>query len=279
MFKLMKYEIRGTYKFVLATILVVALAMAGIQYSIYNIDQNTVNMGLNQGSMLVLQILIPLLIIALVAAFIAFIVYLIQSFRKELYDDRGYLTFTLPLNGKQILGAKFIIAVLWSVIFGLVLTGINALVFGMLFDGFTLEQIRISFSALRELLGGGVIFGTLMYFSISSLVSLLIVYFSITLSKVAIRNRHIGGLWILIYIGLQIIFNFIESRVIALFPLFVNIDGINTNHNLITTQFGISIDIMSRSPALSLSAMIYWVILGIGLFLLTSYLLDRKIEL
>lgn len=275
----MKYEIRGTYKFVLATILVVALAMAGIQYSIYNIDQNTVNMGLNQGSMLVLQILIPLLIIALVAAFIAFIVYLIQSFRKELYDDRGYLTFTLPLNGKQILGAKFIIAVLWSVIFGLVLTGINALVFGMLFDGFTLEQIRISFSALRELLGGGVIFGTLMYFSISSLVSLLIVYFSITLSKVAIRNRHIGGLWILIYIGLQIIFNFIESRVIALFPLFVNIDGINTNHNLITTQFGLSIDIMSRSPALSLSALIYWVILGIGLFLLTSYLLDRKIEL
>lgn len=28
--------------------------------------------------------------------------YIVGSFRKELYEDRGYLTFTLPLTGKLL---------------------------------------------------------------------------------------------------------------------------------------------------------------------------------
>lgn len=278
MFKLMKYEIRGTYRFVLATILVVALAMAGMQYSVYNLDFNMVSSG--AGDMMVLQILVPLLTIVLVAAVVGFIVHLIQSFRKELYEDRGYLTFTLPLNGKEILGAKFIIAVLWSVLFGLVLLGVNAIVFGVLFDGLILEEVLLEFRTLIDQVGGGVISGILVYGIISSLVTLLTVYFSITLSKIAIKNRTIGGLWILIFIGLQILFGFIEGRITNLFPLYTDLSsGFSTTQNLLTTEFGFSIDVIAGGPVLSLSALIYWLILGVGIFLFTSYLLDRKIEL
>src|SRR5690625_4953700 len=110
MFKLMKYEIKGTYKFVLATILVVALATAGIQYMFHNMK-----VYMEAGNMLLNTLLLPLLSIVIMAASISFIVFLIQSFRKELYEDRGYLTFTLPLSGRKILGCKFITAILWNI--------------------------------------------------------------------------------------------------------------------------------------------------------------------
>lgn len=277
MFKFMKYEIRGSYRFVLATILVVALATIGIQYSASRID---VNLGPDQGSLAVLQLLLPILIIAIIAASIAFVVYLIQSYRKELYEDRGYLTFTLPIGGKKILGAKFITAVLWSVLFGGILVLVNLLAFNILFGGSILDQLSFQFIIVINELGRGVLSGLLFYSAISSLVTLLTVYFSITLSKVAIKSRNIGGLWIFIFIGLQMLFSFIEARVIEIFPVFTSLgDGFSSMNNLMTTEFGLTVDIMTGSPVLSLSAIIYWIALGIGLFVATGYLLDRKIEL
>ena len=278
MFKFMKYEIRGTYRFVLATILVVALATIGIQYSISGID---VNSGPNQGSLMALQLLFPILFIVIIAASIAFIVYLIQSYRKELYEDRGYLTFTLPIGGKKILGAKFITTILWFTLFGGILILVNYLAFSILFGGSILDQLSFQLRIVINELGRSVFSGLLIYSSISSLVTLLTVYFSITLSKVAIKSRSIGGFWILIFIGLQILFSFIESRVIELFPVFTTFGdgGFSSLYNLMTTEYGVTVDVLTGSPVFSVSAMIYWVVLGIGLFIATGYLLDRKIEL
>lgn len=280
MFKLIKYEIRGAYKFVSATILLVAIAMAAMQYSIYKLDNAFV--GESAGTNLVVfQLLLPLLIIIMMAAGIAFIVYLIQSFRKELYEDRGYLTFTLPLNGSQILAAKFLTAIFWTLVFGIVLIGINAFVFSMLFDSFIIEQMSYQFRILFKEIGRGVMAGGFIYIVVSSLASLLIVYFSISLSKVAIKNRRIGGLWIIIFIFLQAIFDFIEIKLVNLFPVFRSLGQgpLSSNHNLTVTEFGLAIDVMTGSPVFSVTSIIYWIVLGIGMFLLTSYLLDRKIEL
>lgn len=280
MFKLMKYEIRGSYKFALATILVVAIAMAAMQYSMSSLDSIFSGQS-GATNLMLLQMLLPLLVIIMVAAGIAFIVYLIQSYRKELYEDRGYLTFTLPLNGRQILGAKLLTAILWTVIFGIVLIGINAFVFSILFDGFIIEEMSYQFRILFKEIGRGIMAGGFIYIMVSSLANLLTVYFSITLSKVAIKNRNIGGLWIVIYIVLIGIFNFIESKVVSIFPAFTSLsDGaLSSSHNLAVTEFGLAIDIMTGSPVISISAIIYWIILGVGMFLFTSYLLDEKIEL
>lgn len=277
MFKLMKYEIRGTYKFVLATILVVALATAGIQYTFYTTMGDIVT-----GNILVSTFLLPLLAIVIIAASIAFIVYIIQSFRKELYEDRGYLTFTLPLSGKKILGAKLITAIFWYVLFGLVTVGINIVAFRLIFGGAVLRDINFQLSYLINELGRGVLSGLFLYGAISSMVTLLTVYFSITLSKVAIRNRNIGGLWILIFLAINGLFNFVEGLLIRRIPLYTSLgidSGIISSNNLAINQSGFAIDIMSGNPVFSITGAIYWLILGIGIFLLTSYLLDRKIEL
>lgn len=279
MLKFMKYEIRGTYRFVLATILVAALATLGIQYSVSGSAFNMDRPGYED--IILLQIMIPILSILITAAVIAFLVYLIQSFRKELYGDRGYLTFTLPLSGKEILGAKFVTTMLWSILFGVVLLVINMLGFRIFFGEFIWGEITFQFKSILDFIGNRAITGALIYALLSSSVSLLTVYLAITISKVAIRNRTIGGLWILIFIGLQVFFTFIESKIIDVFPLFINMtEGIiSSGDSLFVPEHGITIDIMGGGPLLSISAVIYWLILGIGIFLFTSYLLDRKIEL
>ena len=130
MFKFMKYEIKGTYRVVLSTILVVALATIGIQYSVSRID---LNQGLPQRDLPIVQILPVILMIVISVATIYFIVHLIQSYRKELFEDRAYLTFSLPIGGKKILGGKFLTAILWSLVFAIMVIAANYLAFNILF--------------------------------------------------------------------------------------------------------------------------------------------------
>ena len=281
MFKLMKYEIRGTYKFVLATILLVALATVGIQYTMLSFN-NDLPGRTETGLILMIQVLLPILVIVIMAASIAFIVYLIQSYRKELYEDRGYLTFTLPISGKKILGAKFITAVLWYTVFGLITVGINIFAFRVILGGEIVRDISFQLSYYINELGRGLLSGMLLYGAVSSLATLLTIYFSITLSKVAIKNRNIGGLWIIIFLLINGIFNLIEGFILRRLPMYTTLardSGIISANNLSINQSGLLIHTLSGSPAFSLTGAVYWLIIGVGLFLLTSYLLDRKIEL
>lgn len=280
MFKLMKYEVRGTYKFVLGTILTVAIAMSVIQFNVYKLSMD-LGSGRPGGSIL-FTLLVPLLAILMVAASIAFIVYLIQSFRKELYEDRGYLTFTLPLSGKQILGAKLLTAIIWSTLFGAIILSVSMIVMNVIFGDFVLAGIFTQVREFMNFVGGGAIVGFLIYTLVSSLVTLLNVYFSISLSKVALKNKRIGGLWILIFIGLNIVFNLIETMIIRAFPLYINLQsGTLAGDTMLSNmgETGLFIDFNLGNLVISSSAIIYWAILVVGLFLATSHLLDRKIEL
>lgn len=277
MFKFMKYEIRGTYRFVLATILIVAFATVGIQYT----AMNTIN-SLESGGMSLLNIMLPILSIVIMAASIAFIVYIVQSFRKELYEDRGYLTFTLPLSGRKILGAKVLTASLWSFLFGSVVLGLNIVVFNSMFGDEIFSEIISQFRYIFGQLGGGFVAGMTIYSLIGSIVTLLIAYFSITISKVAIRNRQIGGLWILLFIGLQTFFNFIEGKIVSILPFYVGLgigNEVEPGFNLMASDAGWAVDIITGNTGFPISALIYWIIIGVSLFLATSYLLERKIEL
>ena len=51
-----------------------------------------------------------------IAALIVTIFAIITSYNKSLYGAPGYLTFTLPVSGKAILGSKTIVSVCWMLI-------------------------------------------------------------------------------------------------------------------------------------------------------------------
>ncbi|NMH83380.1 hypothetical protein HH307_03605, partial [Bacillus coagulans] len=130
MLKYMKYEIRGTYKFILGILALVFILLAGM-YASSNQEGSlfhSVQIFMSIGVMLLFG-----------AALIAFL-YIVGSFRKELYEDSGYLTFTLPLTGNQILGSKLIAALIWFIGLGIAVALINFLLM-MIFSPFHIYHL------------------------------------------------------------------------------------------------------------------------------------------
>lgn len=81
-----KYEIKGSYKFILGVLALVLILITGIfAYSI-NVDEGSVLGGMFVG----------LSTLVIFGTLLTTFLYIVGSFRKELYEDRGYLTFTLP---------------------------------------------------------------------------------------------------------------------------------------------------------------------------------------
>ena len=119
--KYMKYEIKGTYKFILGILIVVLIASTVIQMNalnqVYEINQmdGSVTYDNSTGFQILLVMTAALVIFG---AYITAFFYIIGSFRKELYENRGYLTFTLPLTGNQILGSKLLVSMLWYFVLG-----------------------------------------------------------------------------------------------------------------------------------------------------------------
>lgn len=286
--KFIKYEIRGNYKFILGILALVIIASSIIQGLIYS---NTMSSdysgdgGLFTGMMSLMSILV--IFGALLVAFIN----IVGSFRKELYEDRGYLTFTLPLTGNQILGSKLIVAFLWYSILTVVTTLYNVILATILFD--------IEWSSFVDLLGqfGGasavtVFYRLLIMAVISGLVgiifTLIFVYLSMAIGKVSLKNIKIGGLWFIIFLITFSIVNVVIGKIAAEFPLYLNLETLRvSNIELPVTEpilhgsMSLSMIIMdiSSSMSLNLTTEILNIIVGVLGFISTGYLLDRKIDL
>lgn len=259
MLKFMKYEIRGTYKFIMMLILGVLGASTGLQLSAYR--------GV-KGNLDGFPVFLPILLVLVIfGAFVTAFFYIVSSFRKELYEDRGYLTFALPITGKQIVGTKLLIALMWSIAIGLSMVVFNLILGSALFgtrwvEGF--KEIYRTIPANIELTMGLTSF-------ISSTLSLLLIYFSITLSKVSIKNKKIGGLWFILFLVISALVNYATIKVGGLFPYYLDID-----------KFKIVKGVMFGDPlsvGYNISAMIFSIIAALATFFGTSYLIDKKVEI
>ncbi len=271
--KYIKYEIKGSYKFILGIIAILIIATTAIQLDgFYN---------LANGFDSFLTVGIPLIIIlgAMITAFF----YIVGSFRKELYEDRGYLTFSLPLSGKQILGSKLIVAALWFFLLGISVVIYNAGL-AMLFyakDGYPMmkEFLKILWSKdVRSFI---------ILSTISSITTLVMIYFSIALSRVTIKNKKIGGFWFVIFLAMNSLYGFIGVMLNRAFPYYF--DFANWNMMKSSEMNPVSSLAMSGSPVITggFTGSIYYgiaslaltIIVGVGLFYGTSYLIEKRIDL
>lgn len=259
MTKFIKYEIKGTYKFIMMLILAVLGASTGLQLSALK--------GL-KGNFESLPPYLPLILgLIIFGAFISAFFYIVSSFRKELYEDRGYLTFSLPLTGKQMVGTKLLIALFWTAVIGLSMVIYNLLLGSILFGTQWIEEFKVLFSSIPfglEITVG--ITGIL-----SATLSLLLIYFSITLSKVSIRNRKIGGLWFILFLVLNATVNYLSLKVATAFPYYFDTQSFKiVNGTLFADIFGYGLNI---------SSIVFSTLICIITFFVTSYLIDRKVEI
>lgn len=284
MFKYMKYEIKGTYRFMGLLILTVLGASTGIQLYASNVVKQ-----FQSGFVGIPNFLILLLVLAIFGAFVTAIFYIIGSFRKELYEDRGYLTFSLPLTGNQILGAKTLTALMWAAILGLSALlynlGLGSILFGTKWvEGFKYALNYIPFNFILTLT-----FTTIL----SSVITLLLIYFSITLSRVSIKNKKIGGLWFIIFLIINSLVGYVAVKVSSIFPYYidlVNFRLLSQNDILgkltesyfidMRTQAGFAFTVTTSGDILiNLCTLIFSILVAVGTFLGTSYLMERKIDL
>lgn len=263
--KLIKYELKGKYKLFLGLFAIVSLLNILILTRINKWSSPAV---------------VSLMIMVTVILFVMILVFVVNSFRNELYNDRAYLTFTLPVSGNKILISKIIIAIIWFII-GSIITFIF---FKILLDNElkvdTLKQISLYFNTTSIFVVGAI-------FSIVNLVMLLLmIYFSITLTRVALKGKRMSKfLGFITFIALNFLIYYIEYKIIKVFPQtfelklkFLTDSGIAQMHGELVQMDGNAIEAINEALKINTAAIIYNIIVYVGLFLSTGYLIEKKID-
>lgn len=274
MFKYMKYEIKGTYKFILGVLLLVFILTAGIY--VYASRRA-------QGSSLG-DLFVALSVMILFGTALVVFIYVLNSFRKELYEDSGYLTFTLPLTGNQIVGSKLIVALLWLFSLGIGIAIYNIIMIAI-FRPYGMDIAKL-FSMMHGIpIKAAIISIVTLVFNAFSL--LILIYFSMSLSRVTFRNKKIGGLWFILFLVISGLLGFGDFEISALLPYYLDLntfhlktmEALNNQYQVGTNNDGFYMSLSPSVFAANIASCVYNVVTTIALFLGTSYLIERKINL
>lgn len=245
MFKLVKYELQGIYKELLGA-LIIMLVLALLLYTRIGTWQN--------GSIIGLTVII--IIAPGVWAFISSI----KIYSKYMYDDTGYLMFTLPQNGYSIVTSRIIVALiqLWSILAMSILIT-KGILSKVITDEVMKQQIRITLSSIKT----SDWLTLVLSITFSWIYMMMLIYFCVTLSKVVINRRKMGKLGaFIIFIVLTIALGNFSSWLEKTFPSTISIF-----HSV------------STSTTLNTASSIFDVITMLIFFFLTSYFIDKKLEL
>lgn len=107
MLKLMKYEIKSTYKIfftIIASFVLLTVLLC---------------MSMNNPNALMMTILGLACFVIGGSTFCVYFVTLFNRYYKNLYGREGYLMLTLPVKGWELVCSKFVIALFWSVVLGI----------------------------------------------------------------------------------------------------------------------------------------------------------------
>lgn len=283
MIKNMKYEIQGTYRFILGLILTVLIASTGLQ--VYGLNtMNSYSNG-NISEFPFEPLIIAVLMFTLFGAFVTFLFYIVGSFKKELYEDRGYLTLTLPLTGGQIIGSKLIVAFMWIVGIGIISLVYNLILGAILFGN---EFTRGLGEVFDFILSNNLLITLGIPFTLLSVLSLILVYFSITLSKVSIKNKKLGGFWFIFFLILNSVVGFLHTQSIKIIPYFLDLTTFkiiseNTVNDLIEKTFVVSYSglfvNLEAGAFIHIGSTLFAIVAIVGVFLGTAYLIENKLDL
>lgn len=167
-----------------------------------------------------------------------------------LYDEQGYLLFTLPQSGFSLLTSR-----LGTALIQISTVTIVALLMFCLIDKEEIVNGLLLRIQVQEVVGLILLY---LWVIVSVLTS---IYFCMVVGKIALKGKKIGkiGSFILFFI-FSIVVNRLTERVEMLFPQMVKVDSMT----LVTLNIG---------------GTIFEMLVFVILFILTSYLLEKKVDL
>ncbi len=273
---LIKYEFRNTRKNIFYIGLVGMIISLIIQWSfIGTVNESMVNLEVNKGGfgfsssslggslMIIKGILLMIAIFSIFGVLLAYFINLAHMMKKDLYTERGYLTFGLPVNGFEIIGAKLIVALVWSLVLVLLALAWN-FILTMVFFKFGWSDISEFFTRFfsdtglnKDFYQGAV--KNILNLLIGGAFSIMMIYLSLITDKILRKKTSGGGFWIVIFF----VYSFIYDSLLTL--LYNGIYGY-TNMSLMklgSTNVGMAINLISV----------------IILFIVNSYLIEKKVEI
>lgn len=220
--------------------------------------------------------------LAIMAGAIAVSVYIAVRFYKNVYTDEGYLTHTLPVAPRDIIFSKLFVSVIWSIITGIV---ICISVFFILFAAMkdyvnTYEFLTVWQEIQRDVLPVVEEFFGMNLFVLTSFVililivnnffSIFMIYSAISLGQLFTKHKVAGAvIW---FAAEYVIVQFGASMLMNI-PLFGLISDPYTASTMTPSDIGALVRLML------FGSVILSIIIGALLYLLTEYMMRRKLNL
>ncbi|KAJ49756.1 hypothetical protein BD780_001427 [Clostridium tetanomorphum] len=240
---LIKYEIKGYWKETIGLIMVVIVANLFLLTKVGTWPRPVVT-----GFCTILT----------VATMVVAFIWNIKNFSKDLNENTSYLIYALPVSSNSLLTSKLISSLIQY--FAVAITNLIFLYHNVL-------KLDIKVNEAISNLNINFILFSIFYYIVGYLGILCTIYFSIALSKAAIKKKmKIAklGPWI-VFILISIVMVKISDALLEIFPQAIyistmNIPGVNLNSNINIAQFIFDICIVAI------------------FFTATSYILRRKLD-
>ena len=239
---LVRYEFKNVNKWYLALYGAVLAISVLISMSITSIS-HTYNSYSNNSPYLLILLLLAFGGLS-VTLWIATIFLIIRRFKGSVYDRQGYLTLTLPVSEHQIISAKLLGGLIWSILSYIVFILSVLIIFSLTP---VVKEIPTLYRLMSPYLGYGWLYGLSLL--TGSATWILSIYLSISIGQ--LFNEYRTALAVLAYIVIQIVLGFVGLNL-----------RIDTNFNMMLT-----LEIFTD------------LILIAGFYLGTYYILKNKVNL
>ena len=271
--KLLKHEWKAVWKIpvLLIGILLAAAMMAGFTFHLPIWDSEWVGLPLS-GVMMIITFYV-----AIIGVSLGITIYFAVRYYKNMFTDEGYLTNTLPVSSHQLLLSKVITMFSWDIISILAIAASVAIFMGMIIlafmepgdgktivDGFwELFDMSIWDSPYMQEFEGFCVSMIVMVLA-SAFSNTMTIVASVTIGQMVRRHRILGAFGAYFAIGtvMQII------STVILFPYMIS----TFDNVYVETPFPLMTAMYLIISAVS-------VIIGVGLYFLSEYLIRKQLEL
>lgn len=249
--KLIKYEFKSTIRTFLG--IYISMLVTGLLIGIFNVA------NIEQGTALGIVVFFGLL----VALFVLTITIIIKRFKDNLFGDEGYLMFTLPVSAKNIVISKLVVSVVYIIISVLiVIATFTVMVIPSVNEINNLIQMGNEFktSLIANLVTERELILNIIYMFIVSIIGyiefVLTIYLSLSIGQLKPFQNH------------RKLFSIVSFFVIN---LIVSTIGNNINKILGTISISANAEILITILLTCICSLI--------LFMITSYILEKKLNL
>lgn len=264
--KLLKYELKATSR------VFIPLYIAILVVSIVN------GLSLNLEILNIQGLATIILMCLFISLFVITIVVTIQRFNKNLLKDEGYLMFTLPVSSKHLVLSKYLTSLIWTFL-SFVVAFLSFTIIFMIptykyFDfSYFINEFNLLFSNMLNLNILGQFIKIILLMIISYTIFIFNVYLALSVGQLPIFNRFRN---VSSFIGFLVI-NLLISYAQNIVSLFVNDASVNIEA-IDNINYAISSVTSIVSKGLNIAIVINLIIILV-LFVATTYILDKKLNL